>query len=1034
MVRLSWGPLNLDFLTPQIEEAFKAPQVGISATIGHTQLVWRKWHRLFEIDLVDVQFQKDQNPQWISIEHIGVSFRFYRFLLGEVSLEKLRFYHPHVLFEKDEKGEYALGLGQSALSQDFALENLLPFFALSGPSTVLGKLNEVTKISIIEAHTFLRDQEANQEWELPKTTCVLRRKLDGFRIELILQPQQGAGALKAEFAHQIGSARFDVNLDLDHISFESLLKKKGPIFCPLNPEILDFDDALNFLQCWDVPLNGKVHLAAVPATLQVIEGTCDVDLGKGTLTSTMPTLLPFVITSGNVSLVLSPHEIDLKKVGLLSEEALFQFSGKLVSPNSPLSLLEPMQMGHFMEIEGKMEDFPIDYLEVLWPKDLAVPAREWLTQNLRMGVITEATFLFKGHEGESGFKVDGLDGTLAGKGVEITYLKGLPAAKNVAAQAIFDKTGFNIQVLAGEIDQIKVQEGHVLISALDTDDEQLSLNLKVKGPLPDFLDVIDHKPLEYASYGKIDPKNTKGEGTLSLNLDFPLKATLKFKDVKMAATGTFQNVALDRKISEELTSQLTDGSLSLNLTHNQMEIKGEGLLNQLPATLTYRHFFEDTAAHEVWLKVETTASFADFKRLGFDWAEYAQGLTQALFIYTLDRNKKSNFFVNLDITQATLSFFPLEWEKMPGEKGRLSFNLLFNDGQLAKMSDLRMLSPTCVFKGEILFGAEKDWKTIHLSSFRGPHTQTQVTLHTPRKDAYEVSFKGQSVDLEKFLDYVNKKEDQDHPPTDIKLFADVDQLRLGEGKIFQSVKAEADLFLQGKMTTWKTVHLRAKAGKGTANRGDMAKVSGGVLFDITPGPNNTQTLEVRANDAGAFLKNLSIYEDIGGGYITIKGKRQGQGPYKGTFKLKDFEAYEVHLLGRFAALLSPIGIVNLFSEKKVLSMEKFEADFDYSEDLVVVRKGIGKSLSLGFTVEGKIDQKNRIYALNGNITPARFLNSILNNIPLVGDLLNGGEGEGIFAIAYSVKGSFDAPNIHLNPLSILAPGFIRNIFQSIDGD
>jgi hypothetical protein len=345
-----------------------------------------------------------------------------------------------------------------------------------------------------------------------------------------------------------------------------------------------------------------------------------------------------------------------------------------------------------------------------------------------------------------------------------------------------------------------------------------------------------------------------------------------------------------------------------------------------------------------------------------------------------------------------------------------------------------MLSPTCVFKGEILFGAEKDWKTIHLSSFRGPHTQTQVTLHTPRKDAYEVSFKGQSVDLEKFLDYVNKKEDQDHPPTDIKLFADVDQLRLGEGKIFQSVKAEADLFLQGKMTTWKTVHLRAKAGKGTANRGDMAKVSGGVLFDITPGPNNTQTLEVRANDAGAFLKNLSIYEDIGGGYITIKGKRQGQGPYKGTFKLKDFEAYEVHLLGRFAALLSPIGIVNLFSEKKVLSMEKFEADFDYSEDLVVVRKGIGKSLSLGFTVEGKIDQKNRIYALNGNITPARFLNSILNNIPLVGDLLNGGEGEGIFAIAYSVKGSFDAPNIHLNPLSILAPGFIRNIFQSIDGD
>ena len=97
----------------------------------------------------------------------------------------------------------------------------------------------------------------------------------------------------------------------------------------------------------------------------------------------------------------------------------------------------------------------------------------------------------------------------------------------------------------------------------------------------------------------------------------------------------------------------------------------------------------------------------------------------------------------------------------------------------------------------------------------------------------------------------------------------------------------------------------------------------------------------------------------------------------------------------------------------------------------MLKKGIGKSISLGFTVEGKLDRKKHVYALKGNVVPARFLNSILNNIPLIGPMLSGGEGEGLFGIAYTISGSFDNPEVSLNPLSILAPGFIRKLFQSL---
>jgi hypothetical protein len=1035
LARLSMGPINLDFLTPEIQAAFKAPQVGISATIDHTQLVWRKWNRPFEIELVNVRIQKNEKPDWLKIEHVAVSLKFYRLLAGDISLKQLRLYHPHILLEKDEKGEFSLGFGETKPTQEFSLEDMAPLLALGGSNPALGKLNELNRISIVEAHVLLKDVKEEEEWELPKSTIVLRRQSDGFRIEVTLAPQQGTGSLLLGLSHQLDSARFNVYAHFHNVSFKKLIEKDNKlVLSPPNPDALSYDDILNFLQRWDIPLDGKIRVTLAPSTLQIIKGMCDISIGKGELDLSLAKLLPLPVNSGSLSVEFSPREINLKKAALLSDETLIDLSGKLASPTI-LHLSNLLHSGEALEIHGKVEDLFLDHLGAIWPEDLAHHAREWLTKNLRKGTLKEASFFLKGHGSEEGFALDHLQGILQGEGAELTYLDGLPPLENVNASATFTKNGFDIKVLSGAVENVHLQEGHVVISGLDNDKEALTVLAKVKGPLSDMLDIIDHKPLEYASYAGLDPEKVKGDGALTLRLDFPLIASLEFKDVKMQAKGVFQKVTMIRPFSDELSAQLNQGDFSLDLTQDQMTIKGKGILNQLPSTIVYNHFFTDSAPHELQLQVDTMASFEEFKRLGFDYLDYGKGPVKTTLTFTVEKNKKNDLLIDLDTTNASLSFLPLEWEKKPGEKSNLSFRLFFKEGQLVKIKDIKMTAPPYSLEGAALFGDNKQWKAFYLSDFRGPHIQTQVTLHRLRENAYDVSFKGQSVDLEKFLNYLQMNENvTDHPPTNIKLQADVGALRFGEGKVFQDVKASADLFLHGKDAHWKEVSLRAKAGSGTAHKGDMANVSGGLLFDIKPGPNNSQTLEVRANDAGQFLKNLSIYDAIQGGYITIKAHRQAGGPYVGVFKLKQFDANEVPLLARFGALLSPMGIANLFSENKTLSMEKFESNFEFSEDLINVTHGIGKSISLGFTVEGKIDRKNRMYNLKGNIIPARFLNSILSNIPLIGSLINGGEGEGLFSIAYTAQGKFDAPEVSLNPLSALAPGFIRKLFQSLGDD
>jgi hypothetical protein len=44
-------------------------------------------------------------------------------------------------------------------------------------------------------------------------------------------------------------------------------------------------------------------------------------------------------------------------------------------------------------------------------------------------------------------------------------------------------------------------------------------------------------------------------------------------------------------------------------------------------------------------------------------------------------------------------------------------------------------------------------------------------------------------------------------------------------------------------------------------------------------------------------------------------------------------------------------------------------------------------------------------------------------------LLLGGEGQGLFAANYQVTGSAADPQVSVNPLSALAPGFLRRLFQ-----
>jgi hypothetical protein len=66
--------------------------------------------------------------------------------------------------------------------------------------------------------------------------------------------------------------------------------------------------------------------------------------------------------------------------------------------------------------------------------------------------------------------------------------------------------------------------------------------------------------------------------------------------------------------------------------------------------------------------------------------------------------------------------------------------------------------------------------------------------------------------------------------------------------------------------------------------------------------------------------------------------------------------------------------------------------------------------------------------MEGTIVPAYMLNSLLGNIPLLGRLFSPETGGGLFAATWRLNGPLDDPQVSVNPLAALTPGFLRGIF------
>jgi hypothetical protein len=195
-------------------------------------------------------------------------------------------------------------------------------------------------------------------------------------------------------------------------------------------------------------------------------------------------------------------------------------------------------------------------------------------------------------------------------------------------------------------------------------------------------------------------------------------------------------------------------------------------------------------------------------------------------------------------------------------------------------------------------------------------------------------------------------------------------------------------------------------------------------------PAGDHSLKIVSNNLGAMLQLLDVSDNVKGGTVTVTGEaedRAGRRVFAGRVDGEDYSVVKAPLFARLLQVASLSGISALLNGGGV-PFTHLVGNYVYDNGIVTLAEARAYGGAIGINVAGTVDIPGSSVDLNGTLVPANTINNVLGYIPKLGNLVQGGEGQGMFAANFRIAGPMDNAQISVNPLSVLAPGFLRNLF------
>ncbi len=993
--RLSQGPVPLDLLRPYVERGLTTADGSIRLVARSMSLNWAGWDRTLEIHVQTVEAISAQGQVIATIPDAAVKLSLVSLVTGElaptsIQLEKLRL---HVAIEQDGRLNYGLDK-QSSDSSDQIVALLFEQLLNGGGDSAIRKLD---RVSIAGAEIVFEDKPRNLTWRAPNADIALYRDAEGVlgeaTMELDVGQQRSTVNVRALYTRNRDRLAVALN-------FEGL---RPSAFATIDP-------SLGRLAAFDVPLSGTVD-AVLSGQGDLRSVTVNMAGGAGTID--MPDLLgearsvQSVALRGEVNLAARTLALDDARVVLGTTTVAASGKGRFDSA------------GLDLQADIAIDGFAGADLARYWPPNLAPGGRRWALANVSQGTARDIALklALKGPLDDP----DRLEATVVSGGmkfsdVTVQYLAPMPPVEGVSGHATFGPTQAAFHIDTGRLGDINLDGADVTLVNLNSADERALIDMSATGPFASIVRLLSHPKVGIPPSSVIAPSRAGGQIAARLLLQFPLLDGLTMKQVEFSASASTRALSIKDAVPGV---DLTDGAVTLQLNGQELDVRGKAKVGGIASDVSWHENFGRTVGFRRRYQLKATLDVAELARLGVPLAPYVSGPIGVTAIFQDNLAGGGVLDASLDLKQVVLSMPELGWSKPAGKDAGAKLSFEVHQGKRPSEFDVQLATGDVDLRGKLGLGANGISQVSFDRLISGRNDLSGSLTRT--ESGFALVLKGNSFDAAPYLADDSAPQAQAKPPAAVKppsgpiLDIDLNLRRLltKRGEIDNVV---GRLHMQGG---------RLLNGSVTAR----ALPDATLQLDVRP-INQGRSLTLTATDIGAVLKSLGWLEGMFGGKARLDAAfddTKPGSPLRGRLTIDSYKLQKTPVVGDVLTVGALTDALSSFSGNGI-EFNQLVAPFTWESGVLTLRGARTAGSSIGITASGRINTNNDTVQISGVIVPAYVLNSVLGNIPLLGPLILGGPGKGLFSINYAVEGPISQPKVTTNPLSVLAPGFLSNIF------
>ncbi|MCB8839863.1 hypothetical protein [Aurantimonas sp. VKM B-3413] len=474
----------------------------------------------------------------------------------------------------------------------------------------------------------------------------------------------------------------------------------------------------------------------------------------------------------------------------------------------------------------------------------------------------------------------------------------------------------------------------------------------------------------------------------------------------------FRNVDLGKPVSGRRLSDLT--GMVMAAPGNAMG-ELDGKIEGIDARISFSQPILPKGGDPGALTVEATLHDRDLAALSPELAHFVVGPAKVTATRIDD-----GFHIVGDLTASQLRLPAIGWKKGPGVAATLALDVV-GDGSVRSIRNASLSGEgfSASGRGEIDASGLKSLVLDKLAFNRGDRLAARIERGA---DGTAIAVSGGSVDVRPLL---------------AKLRSGAGDLGSGGDRSNDriTVSVEADRLVGFNDEVLTDAEIAFSGGGGAPSASITAKTGDGRRIRASLGaPGEAGGINVSTEDAGRLLRFAGLYDRMSGGQLRVALQGSARRGYRGPVVLSRFSLNDEPRLASLvgttrsdrntlaAAIGDDVKVRNAY-------FDTAHASLAWKDGRLSVDDGILRGPVFGSSFEGLLYSPAGQIDVSGSFMPAYRINRLFGALPFVGGILgNGGEG-GLIGITYRLRGAFTDPTLTVNPVSLIAPGIFRRIFE-----